>query len=565
MKNKNNARKKAQRSLSDFESDLYKNAYHDSDYQHTIKFYFSNHFSRIHAELENFGNEVTNRLEPLANENNLSCNLPRIEKYNPVGECIDHIIHHPTYEEAGKIIYKTGLLKKLAHSGLLECLSFFFLASQAGEAGHNCPIACSAGMIRVLQKIAPFPGKDYYLERLTDHDFATNFTGAQFLTEIQGGSDVALNTTYALQEKDNIWRIYGEKWFCSNAGADLFFITARFDQEISGTKGLGLFLIPAKWQGNKNHFMLRRLKNKIGTRSMATAEIDFQGAYAFQIGSNEEGFHFVMNDVLHLSRLFNAVCVLGMVRRAYHIALSYAKHRVVFSSPIIHYPLVLENLARIKSENTAMISAIFATAKLQDDHDKNKLSNETSLLLRLLVNLQKYFSALLSFDHIHRCIDVLAGNGMIETFSPLPRLLRDCMVCENWEGTHNVLRMQIFKDIFKYNIDKIYLAFIHDEIKKIQQCQQSHILIKKLNMLEKELQHFRQKEIDLQTLHIRFIVDSMAHLYCALKLLIEALDQNKSSSTSKLDCYYYFCKIYIEEKHVQYDKDYLQLINRIVL
>jgi acyl-CoA dehydrogenase len=562
-----NATQKAQDDLSDFQLTILQNAYHDTDYQHTIQFHLSKkNLNKIHSELDAFGYDVINILEPLVNENNLSFNLPRIERYNAVGEHIDSIIHHPTYIQAGQLIYQTGLLKRMSEpGGLLECLAFLFLSSHAGEAGHNCPIACSAGMIRVLKKIIDFPKKDFYLERLIDPTFETCFTGAQFLTEIQGGSDVGINTTYAKHESDNTWRIYGEKWFCSNAGADLFFVTARFDQMTAGTKGLGLFLIPSKWDDKKNYYTVRRLKNKIGTRSMATGEINFEGAYAIKIGSNGEGFHVVMNNVLHMSRFFNTVCVLGMAKRAYHIALSYAKHRIAFSQPIIKYPLIIENLARVKSENTAMVSAVFATAKLQDQFDKNQMAGNTELLLRLLINIQKYFSGLLSFEHIHHCIDVLAGNGMIETFSPLPRLLRDCIVCENWEGTHNVLRMQVLKDIFKYDIDKIYLSYIQSELEKIKDFSESHILIKQLNILDVELKNFRESSDDLRMLNIRFIVDSMAQIYCALTLLIEALDQKKTTlCSSKLDCYYYFCKLYFEKQSPPYDKVYLTLISNIV-
>ncbi len=554
--------------LSDFELDIRKNAYHDDDFKHTIQYHMRQDFEKLDAELELFGYEVTNTLDPLVKENNLGFNLPRVERYNAEGQRIDHIVHHPAYMQSGLIIYRSKLLTKMAKpGGLLECLSFLFLSSQTGEAGHNCPIACSAGMIRVLQKIADFPGKDFYLEKLTDPNFETNFTGAQFLTEIQGGSDVAINATYAHHENDTSWRIHGEKWFCSNAGADLIFMTARFDKKTTGTKGLGLFLVPSKWNENKNYYTLRRLKDKIGTRSMATGEIDFHGAYAIKLGSDEEGFHLVMNHVLHLSRLFNTVCVLGMARRAYTIACSYAHHRIAFSQPIIQYPLVIENLARIKAENAGMVAGIFATIKMQDQFDKGEMKDKKiALLLRLLVNMQKYLSALWSLEHIHHSIDVLAGNGMIETFSPLPRLLRDCIVCENWEGTHNVLRMQAVKDILKYNIDEIYVSYMRSQCDKLK----AHLryiqpIITQLDRLEMDLLKFRQLDNTLQALHIRFIMDSMVQLFCALMLFIEAIDQDpSSSSSSKLDCYTYFCLLHVEKNAIQYHDDYLQLITRIV-
>jgi acyl-CoA dehydrogenase len=566
--------------FASWQNEIQNNIYtHDPDFIHTIKFNLENEFNRIHNELDTFGNEVAMQLEALVKENNLFFNLPRLEQYSPLGERIDKIVHHPSYVAAGNIIYKTNLLGKMAHSGgLSECLAFLFLSSQAGEAGHNCPIACSAGIIRVLQKIPDFPEKSFYLEKLTSPAFTTNFTGAQFLTEIQGGSDVGLNATYAKRDENNIWRIYGEKWFCSNANANLIFITARFNPEIEGTKGLSLFLIPSEWKGKKNNYMIRRLKDKIGTRSMATAEIDFNGTYAIQVSALNDGFHLVMDNVLHLSRLFNSVCVLGMGRRAYHIARSYAKHRIAFSQEIYNYPLVKENLACIKAENGAMVAAIFATTKMQDLMDKNQSPDKNAkLLLRLLVNIQKYLTARLSVQHIHHALDVLAGNGTIETFSSLPRLLRDSIVCENWEGTHNVLRMQVLKDILKYKVDEIYISFMQAEIEKLKSHEEFTTEIKQaLHKLTDDLISFREtpsavkkRDMDLdsqlQTLQIRTLVDRMGFLFCALMLLREALQQlNKDQSSSKLDCFHYFCKLHIHKDDIVYDKNYLDLISAIV-
>lgn len=555
--------------LARWQHALHRNIYsHDSDLIDTVAYFFPNDFTRVNAELEKFGGIVATQLEPLVAENHVLTNLPRLEAYSGIGERIDKIIHHPTYAQAGDLIYGTKLLAKMAKpGGLLECLSLFFLSSQAGEAGHNCPIACSAGMIRVLQKTPDFPQKKVYLEKLIASSYQTNFTGAQFLTEVQGGSDVGQNATYAKPDESNTWKIYGEKWFCSNADADLIFITARFDENISGTKGLGLFLIPALWDSAKNNYTLRRLKDKLGTRTMATAEIDFHGAHAYLIGSLEDGFRLVMENVLHLSRLFNSFTVLGIVRRAYTIALAYAKHRSAFSHEIIDYPLVQENLARIKAENSAMVAGIFATAHLQDQFDtQTQVDKNTQLILRLLVNIQKYLTAKWSVEHVHHCLDVLAGNGTIETFSSIPRLLRDSIVCENWEGTHNTLFMQVLKDIHKYDIDKIYLVYMYNELKKItDKTSDAKIIADELKRFEQQLTEFRCLSDELQALQIRFIVQRMAILYVALQLLFETLHQIKTkTSSTKLDCFHYFCMMHINEGKISYDKNYLELIKRII-
>lgn len=559
--------------LYQWRDQIKKNIYReDSDFKHLIKFHFQKNFAELDRKLADFGEVVAVELEPLVAENNQHDHLPKLKSYDALGNRIDEVVHHPSYIEAGNIIYRSQLLEKLSKpGGTTECLTFLFLSSQTGEAGHNCPIACSAGIIRVLQNLPAIPNQEFYLQKLITHSFTDNFTGAQFLTEIQGGSDVGLNSVYAKPHdaKQTVWRIYGEKWFCSNANADLMFVTARYNPEISGTKGLALFLVPAQWQEQKNQYIIHRLKDKLGTRSMATGEIEFQGAYAYPVGSIETGFHIAMDHVLHTSRLFNSVCVLAMARRAYAIAKAYAEHRVAFGHPTIHYPLVKENLARIKAENSAMLAAIFATARMQDANDLTKGDKSKQLLLRLLVNMQKYFTAKNSVQHIHHALDTLAGNGTIETFSPIPRLLRDCIICENWEGTHNVIHAQILKDIAKYEVDKIYLNYLQSEIQQLpahsgEVSDQVSLLTESLKYLENEFSELRRLDKEIQSLRISEIVDHMAILYCAIMLLKEAQHQvEKEMKHSKMFCYRYFYDLHFKKK-ISRDQQYLNLINEVM-
>lgn len=565
MEETKNRNELARQTLEDWQANLKNNPYiQDADFIHSINFYFSADADRLHAELKKFGQSVVEELEALVAENNLASNLPRLDSYDAMGEFKNSVMHHPSYVAAGNVIYRSNLLGRLAQpGGLLEALCFLFLSSQTGEAGHNCPIACSAGIIRVLQHIPDFPQKAFFLQKLTTPSFSENYTGAQFLTEIQGGSDVGLNAAYAKQDENQQWRIYGEKWFCSNANADLIFITARYDQNKSGTKGLALFLVPAKWQDKVNHYSIRRLKDKIGTRSMATGEIDFTGAYAIQIGSLENGFSLAMHHVLHLSRLFNAFCVLGMARRAYTIACTYAQYRIAFGTPIINYPLVQNNLAKMKAENTALLAGMFATVRLQDEYDMGlQVDKSIPYLLRLLANMQKYQTALWSVEHIHHALDVLAGNGTIETFSSIPRLLRDVIVCENWEGTHNVLCMQIYKDILKYDVDRVFLDHLRDMLKKVQN---QSVFESALDRLERQMLSFRGQDSKLQSLQIRELVNAMASVYNALMLLLEAENQlNANQTSTKLDCFHLFALWHLQEDKPIFNNDYLVLIEKIV-
>lgn len=498
----------------------------DSSLMHTYQCYFSQQPDFM-QQVSRFALQVAEQLEPLVVENNLDANLPKIEHYNAIGERHDQVIHHPSYVAAGDLIYGSGLMRYLLTPGQMQkTLSLFLLSAHAGEAGHNCPIACSAGVIRVLSNYSQLEQTEYYLDKLTQPSFSQNYTGAQFLTEIQGGSDVGANATYAYQDNEGQWRINGEKWFCSNANADLILLTARYDQNVSGTRGLGLFLLPSQLSdGKPNQFKLRRLKQKIGTRSMATAEIDFESALAYPMGEMAQGINLVMENVLHLSRIFNAFSVLGMARRAYQIAYYYAVNRSAFQHKIINYPLVKETLGHIKAENTALLASIFHMVHVQDELDANPQQEHAKtqqLLLRTLANINKYFTAKRTVENVHHCLDILAGNGTIESFSSLPRLLRDCIVCENWEGTHFTLWMQTLRDINKFQVDELFLAHLLQLLNQVKDsCQHKLTLEENIVALAEKIKVMKRISPEEQSLQIQEIIEMMAILHAALTLVLE--------------------------------------------
>ena len=556
----------ARNELAQWQVALQKNCFTENkDLEHSISYYFPKQPALTEA-LQQFGEKITQELEPLVQTNDFRMNLPRLEPYNSIGERIDQVMHSPLYTQAGDIIYGSDLMSKLAQPGkLLHALLIFFLSSHAGEAGHNCPIACSAGLIRILRNHPEIPDQTTFLEKLTIPSFTDNYTGAQFLTELQGGSDVGLNTTCAVKQDNGLYAITGEKWFCSNINAELILLTARYNENVAGTRGLGLFLVPAKLpSGEKNHFFVRRLKEKIGTRALASAEVDFKGALAYAIEPLDTSFKTTMEDVLHISRLFNSFCVLGMGRRAFQIAFQYAGHREAFGQRIIQYPLVQQNLARIKVENTALTSAICATTALQDQADLQRASNDQALLLRLLANLNKSISALWSVDHIHHCIDVLAGNGAIESFSSLPRLLRDSIVCENWEGTHNTLYMQILRDIHKYEVDKIFFSHMDDLLKHIEASDDKKILQLQVEQLQKRSLQLKAAEAASQTLLVKEWVYTIMSLYSGTQLLKEALHQiDTLHDHSKYWQWQYFAVLHLKSNI--YDRHDLKLITKTLL
>jgi acyl-CoA dehydrogenase len=426
------------------------------------------------------GSTVAGPLDAAARVNDRPTNHPVLDDWDGIGRYTAGVAHHPSYREAGRHIYGTGIMAAYSEAGVdgqvagsapgrpimpaphRYILSLFHLTAQAGEAGHNCPLACDAGAIRTLQHVGTAEQQAQFLPGLLDPDYDRNFTASQFLTEVQGGSDVGANAIVATSVDPDApeagapgspWTIRGEKWFCSNADADIFLLTARVAEPATGTRGLGLFLVPRlRADGSVNGFRFRRLKDKLGTRSMASAEIDFLDAEATALGPVSDGFRNVIELVITTSRLFNAAGCAAHARRAWVVASTYAQHRTAFGLPIGHFPLVAETLAWIRADAAASLAGTLLLGGLQEQVDQGTISDTDAAFFRVAVNLNKLQTSVLAHEAVNRGIEVLGGNGAIETFSVLPRLLRDNVVFENWEGSHNVLRAQVLRDCTRLGV-----------------------------------------------------------------------------------------------------------------
>ncbi len=435
----------------------------DLHLQSVLEYYWGADRLRAHVErLSKFGDEASMIVDPAVRRANLAENLPRLDRYTVAGERTEDVTHSADHHLAGRYIYGSGAMSVYADpENNLLALALFYLSSYNGEAGHNCPLACTAGVIKTLQHAGSEESKKRYLPRLLDSNYATRFHGAQFLTEIQGGSDVGVNACAAtlVDAAENKWLINGEKWFCSNVTADLALITARPEGSAEGTKGLGLFLVPRRLDnGAPNGMYIRRLKDKLGTKSLATAEVDIKDAIAYQIGEPGRGFQHAMDFVINTSRLYNAVGSAGAARRAYLIAWTYANHRRAFGSVIKDFPLVREALAEMRAMTTAMTSGSLYLAHLRDEIEAGRADEASRQFFRLAVNLNKYRSSISATDVIRRGIEILGGNGAMENFSVLPRLLRDSVIFEAWEGAHNTLLAQSVRDIQRNKLHEAFCA-----------------------------------------------------------------------------------------------------------
>jgi acyl-CoA dehydrogenase len=432
----------------------------------------------------------------------------------------------PAYHRAGRAVWASGIVGADA----VEQASLFYLLAQAGEGGHACPVVCTAGLVRALRAHASDELRERFLPPLLETDYDRAQRGAQFLTERHGGSDVGANRVEAVPDGD-LWRLHGEKWFCSVADADQFLVTARPRGAPQATRGLGCFLV-ARDEGG---FRIRRLKDKLGTRALATGEIEFEGAVAYALGPVEDGFRTAVG-VLNTSRWLNAVGATGFMRRAFLVASAFAREREAFGGPIGRFPLVRENVAVMKAEEAAALASTTHLTDLVARIDNGVASDEDVVWHRLLVNANKFVTSIAATKVVRRGIETLGGNGTIEDFSPLPRLWRDAIVFESWEGTHNVLCAQVLRDLARF--DAVDLA--------VERAAASQELARRL-----------RRSLDdpaIGTLHFR---RQLAELVRSLQ--VKALRESDPASAEL-----------IERRHLtrgwnpEEDSDYADLIDRVL-
>jgi alkylation response protein AidB-like acyl-CoA dehydrogenase len=410
----------------------------------------------IFSSLHDCARLAAGRWNDLARDAARHEHLPRILKRDRVGNIVEKVELSPMTRQLRREVAEFGVVSK-TQSHLHKFAITYYLAHN-GEASLNCGLSCTDGLIQALEASGPPALRDAYLPLLMSAE--TPLAGAQFITERAGGSDIGAIEATARQNRDGTWSITGEKWFCSNPD-EYFLVAARPEGSHSGTSGIAVFLVPRVLpDGTLNRLSFLKLKDKLGTQSLPTAEIDFDRATGFAIGDPREGFKTLMNYVINVSRIHNAVNACGMLHRAFLEARNYARQREAFGKPIIEYPLVQEGLVGLLERLWRYRSFTFKLISIVDKHGLAPTDRDQAMWQRFLVNLAKYRTAVTLTDSIREAILIFGANGIVEDFTVLPRLLRDAMIVETWEGTHNTLCLQIMRDAARSDL----LARWHAEV-----------------------------------------------------------------------------------------------------
>jgi acyl-CoA dehydrogenase len=388
--------------------------------------------------------------------------LPRLEAWSAAGERTEEIRFHPSHHALGRLVWRSGILSALARpGGVTAHTALTYLFAQNGEVPHLCSVACTAGLVKAIQREGSEWMRREWLPRLLEEDYDRRWHGAQFLTEVQGGSDVGANACVArpVEGEPGTWHLTGEKWFCSNVSADLAAVSARPVGAAAGTAGIGLFVVPRRLaDGRPNGVFVRRLKDKLGTRTLPTAEIDLRDALAYSLGAPERGFRLLMGVIINTSRLAVATAAAGIMRRALAEAGRYARLREAFGRCLVDLPPVRRQLAEMRALWAGGLAATLFVAGLEDRLTRAGVNAEDDPLFRAAVTVNKLVCSIDAGLVVHHAIEVLGGNGTIEDLSPLPRLYREVPVQESWEGPHNTLAAQFLRDAARAKMHEALLA-----------------------------------------------------------------------------------------------------------
>ncbi|MFD1020375.1 acyl-CoA dehydrogenase family protein [Thalassobacillus hwangdonensis] len=478
---------------------------------------------------------------------------PKLIKYDRMGDDVSEVWLNEGYKKTVKETYDRGIvgyvhkdIPELGQKGnYLYSYAQGYLLSHA-EPGFYCPVTLTMATAYLLDRYADEQLKEAYLPHVLSTGETELYEGATFLTERQGGSDVGANEVLAVK-KGSEYRIYGEKYFASNAGAcGVAMVLARLDGAPKGSKGLSLFLVPWKKEdGKNNHIKIRRLKDKLGVRAVPSAEVEFEGAKAFLVGEAERGFYYMM-EALNLSRICNAVASIGIMRRAYLEAREYAKKRDAFGNKLIDYPMIQDSLAKMAVKQEVETSAIFDLVASFDDWNKGNQNEVKTVLNRLLIAILKKESAEQAIHFSHEAIEMHGGNGYIEDFVT-PRLLRDAQVLTVWEGTANILGLEVLRLLRKYEAHKLFESEVLERLDHVPDKLQP--LRKQLRVavtsLTDDCQHILEQEESIQTFHSKKLAERMAAIF---EGLIALEDAAKGDERKQKVAEIYFHQTFIHEE-----------------
>jgi alkylation response protein AidB-like acyl-CoA dehydrogenase len=373
---------------------------------------------------------------------------PTLTQWDAWGNRVDHIELTPLWKEAERIAAEHGVVAtayERAHGRFSRIHQFAlaYLFTPSTDI-YSCPLAMTDGAARALLAAGNAELIERALPRLTSRDPATFWTSGQWMTETTGGSDVGGTETVARLGDDGVWRLWGRKWFTSAATSQMALTLARPEGSPAGSRGLALFYLePRDAEGRLRGIRVDRLKDKLGTRKLPTAELTLEGAPAVPVLGLHGGVRRIA-PMLNVTRTWNAVSACALMRRGVALATDYARHRTAFGRPLEEHPLHRDTLAGMAAEGYGALHLTFRVVELLGRDEAGELDERGRRLLRILTPLAKLTTARQAVAVASEVVEAFGGAGYVED-TGIPALLRDSQVLSIWEGTTSVLSLDVLR------------------------------------------------------------------------------------------------------------------------
>lgn len=367
---------------------------------------------------------------------------PVLHAFDRYGNRIDEVEYHPAYHRIigaaiGNGAHTSAWAEPKPGANVARAATFMLFAQV--EPGHACPMSMTHSAVPVLAS-SPELSEQWMsrlLSRSYDGTLATGKPSAlvgMAMTEKQGGSDVRANTTTAVDSGDGTWRLTGHKWFVSAPMSDAFLVLAQ------APAGLSCFLVPRVLDdGTRNIFMIQRLKEKLGNRANASSEVEFEKTVGFLLGDEGRGVRTIM-EMVSLTRLDNVFGTAAGMRQSVAEALWHVRHRAAFGALLVDQPAMTSVIADLALESEAATATAMRLARAYDDD----ASDQERAFRRLATAVSKYWICKRGPEHAYESLECLGGNGYIEE-SPLARRYREQPVMAIWEGSGNVIALDVLR------------------------------------------------------------------------------------------------------------------------
>ena len=466
-------------------------------------------------------------------------NPPQLKRYDAWGNEVCEVVHHPDALANKRDIWEqgpNGLRRQGTAVSPVLGSAFTYMLSQS-DTGMVCATGMTGGVEGFVDRYGPPSVRDEVLSHLQSAGFDNAWDGAMFMTEIRGGSDLASSETVATQ-KNGAWLLNGSKWFCSNADASAIATLARPEGAGAGLPGLALFLVLARRSdGTRNGIRIKRLKDKLGTKSVPTAEIDFVDAEAHILSSpnagNNSGARGLnrMMSIVSGSRLGVATMGLGIMRRSLLESAIYAAHRTAFGKQLNQLPLVRETLVRMAVEVEAVSSVVFEASSLAGSSG----DEQGRQLYRIMVPLAKFRGARMGLELASQAVEMLGGNGYIETW-PAARQLRDAQCHTIWEGTENIICLDVLRSMRREQAHDALLGRIEAALASTdapQLARERDIVAESLREARGAIDFMPRAPDDVRQLHARRLTKWLAELTEASLLLEQGAIELRNGSGRK--------------------------------